>query len=111
MVHYFKRADALYVSLKSEGTVGKTIPSKLLMSMAFARPIIGVIKGDGKDILEESGGAFLADETAESVKNALLAISNLSDKEKARLGALNKFYYESHFSLRTVTSQIENELK
>ena len=108
---YFKRADALYVSLKSEGTVGKTIPSKLLMSMAFARPILGVIKGDGKDILEESGGAFLADETAESVKNAILAISNLSDKEKARLGRLNKMYYDSHFSLRTVSEQIEKEFK
>ena len=108
---YFKRADALYVSLKAEGTVGKTIPSKLLMSLAFARPIVGVIQGDGKDVLEDSGGAFLADENPESVKNALLAISNLSEKEKARLGKLNKLYYDSHFSLRTVTSMIEKELK
>ena len=108
---YFKRADALYVSLKNSGTVGKTIPSKLLMSMAFARPIIGVIQGDGKEVLEDSGGAFLAEENAESVKNAILALSNLSEKEKVRLGALNKSYYESHFSLRTVTSQIEKELK
>ena len=108
---YFKRADALYVSLKGEGTVGKTIPSKLLMSMAFGRPIVGVIQGDGKDILEDSGGAFLADENPESVKNALLAISNLSTKEKTRLGLLNKFYYESHFSLRTVTDLIEKEFK
>ena len=108
---YFKRADALYVSLKAEGTVGKTIPSKLLMSLAFGRPIVGVIQGDGKDLLEDSGGAFLADDNPESVKNALVAISNLSEKEKARLGKLNKFYYDSHFSLRTVTSMIEKEFK
>ena len=108
---YFKRADALYVSLKSEGTVGKTIPSKLLMSMAFARPILGVIQGDGKDILEDAGGAFLAQEDPESVKNALIAVSNISEKEKARLGKLNKMYYDSHFSLRTVTSAIEKEFK
>ncbi len=108
---YFKRADALYISLKGEGTVGKTIPSKLMMSLAFARPIVGVLKGDGKDVLEDSGGAFLADENPESVKNALLAISNLSEKEKARLGKLNKMYYDSHFSLRTVTDKIEKEFK
>lgn len=108
---YFKRADALYISLKPEGTVGKTIPSKLMMSLAFSRPIVGVLKGDGKDVLEESGGAFLADDNPESVKNALLAISNLSEKEKARLGKLNKMYYDSHFSLRTVTDQIEKEFK
>ena len=108
---YFKKADALYVSLKSEGTVGKTIPSKLMMSLAFARPIVGVIKGDGKDVLEDSGGAFLADDNPESVKNAILAISNLSEKEKARLGKLNRMYYDSHFSLRTVVSKIEKEFK
>lgn len=108
---YFKKADALYISLKGEGTVGKTIPSKLMMSLTFARPIVGVIKGDGKDVLEESGGAFLADENPVSVKNALLAISNLSEKEKARLGKLNKMYYDSHFSLRTVVNKIEKEFK
>ena len=108
---YFKRADALLVSLKADGTVGKTIPSKLMMYLAFGRPIVGVIQGDGKDVLEDSGGAFLANEDPESVKNALLAISNLSEKEKARLGKLNRQYYESHFSLRTVASQIEIEFK
>lgn len=108
---YFKNADALYVSLKNEGTVGKTIPNKLMMSMAFARPIVGVIQGDGRDVLKDSGGAFLADENAESIKNALLAISNLSANEKARLGRLNKQYYDSHFSTKTVTSLIEKEFR
>ena len=108
---YYINADALYVSLKSEGTVGKTIPNKLMMSMAFSRPIIGVIKGDGKDILEEAGGAFIADEDAESVKKAILAIYNISKNEKARLGKLNKRYYDSHFSTRIVTSLIEKEFK
>ena len=108
---YYINADALYVSLKSEGTVGKTIPNKLMMYMAFSRPIIGVIKGDGKDILEEAGGAFIADEDAESVKKAILAIYNISKNEKARLGKLNKRYYDSHFSTRIVTSLIEKEFK
>ena len=108
---YYINADALLVSLKSEGTVGKTIPNKLMMSMAFARPILGVIQGDGKDVLEASGGAFFAEENPESVKRALIAISNLSKNEKARLGKLNKQYYDDHFSTKRVTSLIEKELK
>ena len=104
---YFKNADALYISLKGEGTVGKTIPSKLLMSMAFGRPIIGVLKGDGRDVITESGGGFLAEENPESVKNAILAIHNLSKKEKEHLGALNYQYYQSHFSLKEVAKLVE----
>jgi K+-sensing histidine kinase KdpD len=62
---YFVNADALYVSLKSEGVVGQTIPNKLMMSMAFGKPIIGVLKGDGRKVLQESGGTLLADENAD----------------------------------------------
>ena len=110
-VSYFKKADALYISLNSNGTVGKTIPSKLLMSMAFSRPVIGVLKGDGKDIICESGGGFIAEENAESVKNAIMAIHNLSKKEKERLGVLNYNYYQSHFSLKAVSELIEREFE
>ncbi len=106
---YFKNADAIYVSLKGEGTVGKTIPSKLQMSMAFARPIIGVIKGDGRDVICEAGGGFLAEENADSVKDAIMAVHNISKKEKDRLGSLNYKYYQEHFSIGEVCSLIERE--
>ena len=108
---YFVNVDALYVSLKNDGVVGKTIPNKLMMSMAFAKPIIGVLQGDGRKVLQESGGTLLADENAESIKNAIIALTNMDKKERARLGALNKLYYDSHFSVEIVTRQIENQLK
>ena len=104
---YFKNADALYISLKGERAVGKTIPNKLQMAMAFGRPIIGVLKGDGRNVLNESGGGFIAEENVESVVNAILAVHNLNKKEKDFLGNLNKRYYEEHFSLGEVTQLIE----
>ncbi len=108
---YFKNADAIYVSLKNEGSVGKTIPSKLQMSMNFARPIIGVIQGDGKDVINESGGGFIADENSESIKKAILAVHNLTKKEKAHLGELNRRYYDAHFSSREVCKSIEKDFR
>ena len=104
---YFKSADALYISLKGEGTVGKTIPSKLLMSMCFARPIIGVLSGDGRDVLINSKGGIIAEENADSIKDAILKIADMSDKEKDHMGDLNKKYYNEHFSLEKISSLIE----
>ncbi len=106
---YFKNADALYVSLKNEGSVGKTIPNKLQMSMAFARPVIGVIQGDGRMVINESGGGFLADENPDSVAKAILAVHNLTQKEKAHLGELNRRYYLNHFSVEEVCKSIERD--
>ena len=108
---YFIKADAVYVSLSEEGTVGKTIPNKLEMAMAFGRPIIGVLKGDGRKVLIESGGAFLADENAKSIADAILAVKVMSKKESDLFGRLNKAYYENNFSLKTITKKIEQNLK
>ena len=108
---YFKNADALYVSLSQEGALGKTIPNKLMMSMVFAKPIIGVLQGDGRKVLQDAGGALLADETPESLKAAIIALSNMNEKEKARLGELNKLYYNDHFSCESVVREIEKHLK
>lgn len=108
---YFASADALYVSLKDEGTVGKTIPNKLVMYMAFGRPIIGVLKGDGRKCLVEAGGSFYADENPKSVAEAILAVNHMDEKEKAFFGRLNRAYFEENFSLKSVTKKIEKYLK
>ena len=99
-------ADALYVSLKNEGIVGKTIPNKLTMSMAFSRPIIAVLEGDGKRVLEESQGALFAEENAQSLANAITRLSKLSKEEKDSLGARNRKYFDENFSLEIVTKSI-----
>lgn len=104
---YFKSADALYISLKNEGTVGRTIPSKLLMSMCFARPIIGVLGGDGREVLQKSQGGVIAEENADSIVEAINKIYEMDAKEKDRLGELNLKYYKDNFSLVKVASLIE----
>ena len=97
---YFASADALYVSLKNDGYVGKTIPNKLVMSMAFGKPIIGVLDGDGKDILLSSGGSMVAEPNKESIADAINKMASLSIEERKRLGELNRAYYQNNLSIK-----------
>ena len=97
---YFASADALYVSLKNDGYVGKTIPNKLVMSMAFGKPIIGVLDGDGKDILLQSGGSMVAEANKESIADAINKMAALSKEERKRLGELNRAYYQNNLSIK-----------
>ena len=106
---YFEAADILYVSLKGEGYVGKTIPNKLVMSMAFGKPIIGVLDGDGKMVLNESKGSFVAQPDKTSISVAIEKMASLTDEERKRLGKLNRAYFEGHFSLEK-TGQLINEI-
>lgn len=108
---YLKGADAIYVSLKDEGYVGKTIPNKLAMAMAFAKPIIAVLEGDGKQALSKAdGGVFSAKQDAESLAASIKTFKSLSESERKRLGDNNLAFYLKNFSLENVTRAIEAEL-
>ena len=107
---YFKGADALYVPLRDEGYVGKTIPNKLVMSMAFAKPILAMLEGDGKEMLVEADGAVFSKQSAESLVESIEAISKMNKKDLDRLGMNNYSYYQSHLTLDKISREIEQEL-
>jgi len=107
---YFVNADALYVSLKNEGFVGKTIPNKLIMYMAFGKPIIGVVGGDAKTLLDKSGGAIFASESSLEIAQAILDLYAKTTEEKNNLGSLNQAYFNSNFTLEKITRDIETHL-
>ena len=55
MPAFYKLADACLVSLKSDNATGLTLPSKVQGYMAAGKPIIGMIDGSAKDVIDESG--------------------------------------------------------
>ena len=109
-VTLYANADALIVPLKEGGTVGKTIPNKLVQYLKYARPIIGSLSGDGRDVLVKTKGAVLADQNAESIAKAMETIIDLPADKKEEMGQQNKLYYEEHFEIRRVAQLIEREL-
>jgi glycosyltransferase involved in cell wall biosynthesis len=109
-VTLYANADALIVPLKEGGTVGKTIPNKLVQYLKYGRPIIGSLSGDGRDVLVKTKGAVLADQNAESIAKAMETIIDLPADKKEEMGQQNKLYYEEHFEIRRVAQLIEREL-
>lgn len=107
---FYNNADALIVSLKEGGSVGKTIPNKLVNYLKFGKPILGAINGDGKDVLLNSGGAILTSQTAEGIADGMMKIMQLSRKEKDDMGEKNRRYYQENFELHKVTQLLEKEL-
>lgn len=106
----FKGCDALYVSLKSEGYVGKTIPNKLVMSMAFEKPIIAVLDGDGKQILENTKGAIIVKEDAKEISEAILKLRSLPKSELEKMGSNNRTHYLNELTVAKATEKIEKVL-
>ena len=107
---YFLSADALYVSLKNEGHVGKTIPNKLVMSMAFGKPIIASIGGDGKDLLEQAGGGIVCENDPKDIATAIETLFDKSAEERKKLGENNRAYYFNNLSIKMCGEKINKIL-
>ncbi len=105
---YYVNADALIVSLKNQGYVGRTIPNKAIQYMKYGRPLLVVAQGDARDMLSEANGSIFA---SEDPKDIAQAIDELCEsKEKDLLGLNNKKYFEAHFTTEKLTQSLLDEL-
>lgn len=70
--YLYKEADVLFFNLKKDPILEKTIPSKLFDYLLQAKPIITGIKGEGREILEQTGAAvFFEQDSSISLANAI----------------------------------------
>lgn len=107
---FVKGADVVYLSLNSNGYVGKTIPNKMMMYFAFGKPVIAMASGDSKNLLEESKGGFVVDQNIDNVAKTIEKLVDISREDLTEMGNKNKTLYEKEFSLENIAKRIEKEL-
>lgn len=107
---FIKGADVVYLSLENSNYVGKTIPNKLMMYLALGKPILAVLDGDSKELLEKCNGGFVVDENIDNVAKTIENLVDVSKDELELIGSKNKTLYEKEFSLEKISKLIEEEL-
>jgi len=108
---YYKNATALIVPLKHEGTVGDTIPNKLTSYLYYGKPIVAVIEGDGRKVLDKSQSAvFSKSESPEDIAQAFMDMARLPEEKRAELGRNGEKYFHEHFDLDEIVDEILRHL-
>ena len=111
MPSLFCHADAMLVSLKREFIFSLTVPTKIQSYMAFGKPVLTMIDGEGKRIVEEAGCGFTAAaEDFVSLADNVMRMRMLSIEERELMGSCGAAYYDDHFSKATVIQSIDSLL-
>jgi glycosyltransferase involved in cell wall biosynthesis len=104
---FMKRADILLVSLTDEPIFNLTVPSKMQFYMAQGKPILGMLNGDGAELIAKSqcgycvpAGDYLR--CAEIVKEI---IRNKKDLEV--MGKNGERYYNKYFQKKDRINQLQ----
>ena len=106
---FAKRADAMFLSLKQNDIFAKTVPAKLQTYLAMSKAVIGVLQGEGADIIKTSkcgivqeNGDYL--ELAKQIKT----LTKLSKEEIMKMGENGKNFYDNTFAQNKRRNQILN---
>ncbi len=87
MPSFFKHADALLVSLKNDLIFSMTIPGKLQTYLSSGIPVIGMLDGEGANLIEYSGAGLKCNAgDAAGLARIVLEMANMTEDARISMG-------------------------
>ena len=111
MSEFYKKADALLITLRGNNAVGNTMPGKLQMYMTTGKPILGAINGAANEVIKEAGcGKCVA---AGDYKGLAAIMEDYIEnrEEYTNCGTNARKYFLSNFTLKKYCDDLEEQLK
>lgn len=110
MEKFYQLADVCIVSLKADNLVGLTLPSKVQGYMAAGKPIIGMIEGSAREVIDEARCGFCVKPDDINGFSKLMVEFIEKKHDLTRMGNNGKDYFRKHFRKETFMNQLEEEL-
>ena len=107
---YNVHADVLLVSLLDRKVFNMTIPGKIQFYLSSGIPIIGMICGEGAQIIKESNGGFVCNSGDYIALSRIISkLINLDKNKLKEIGMNGKKYSKKEFSKSTLVKSL-NEI-
>ncbi|WP_047446022.1 glycosyltransferase family 4 protein [Alistipes sp. ZOR0009] len=108
MPAFFDKADVMLLPLKDEPIFALTVPAKLQAYMASSKAVVGLIAGEGANIISEAKCGFCVEPSNfEKLAEVILQASILSKDELKTMGNNGRIYYDSTFMKDSLLSKLE----
>lgn len=106
MPYFFSKADVMFFSLQNKEIFSKTVPAKLQAYIASGKPVIGMISGEGNEIIKEAecGISVLSGDYngfADAVMEMYTHQETLNN-----MGNKGKEFYTNNFSMQARRTQL-----
>lgn len=112
MPSFFAQADALLVTLKKEPIFALTIPSKIQSYLAYGKPVIAALDGEGAKIIDDAGAGLTCHaEDPNGFSKAVLNMYETSKSEREKMGMRGRAYYEANFDREMLLDKLEIWMK
>lgn len=110
MVNYYVNCDMVFVGYSRRYHYHFSTPDSFIEAMAYEKPILAVMDGDSKNILQKCDGGVIAKENIDDLVYAISKAASLKKTQLEKMGHNNYEYYNKYFNLNYVVTQIESVL-
>ncbi len=109
MPSFFRRADALLLTLKNDPIFALTVPGKLQSYMASGVPIVAAVNGEGAQLVKESGaGIYCSAQSPGELSEKVLQLYRMSPEERKEIGANGLRYCSENFERNALFDKLES---
>lgn len=109
MPEYYRRADAMLVTLMKDDIISLTLPGKVQTYMAAGKPIICAADGEAKVTIEDAQCGYVVD--AEDHLGLAQAVERFADSDWAKMGRRSRMYFDAHYQRSLFFDRLEEELR
>ncbi len=104
---FFAQADALLVSLKKDPTFSMTIPGKIQSYLSSGRPIIGMLDGEGANIIRQSrAGIVCPAGDSIGLARVIQFFADMPLRDRQKMGERGRAYAKSEFDRGILVSRL-----
>ena len=108
---YVHFADCAYLSFKDNKIFNMTLPAKLQTYLACGTPILAAAGGESARLVGENGIGFVCRPRLEELVNTAKQAAAMSRGEHESMSASARTYYEQHFTMDTLVTELERMLQ
>lgn len=99
MPSFFNKADALFLSLKDEYIFSLTTPAKLQAYMASGKPVVAMINGEARNLIEEAGcGLSCPSGDHAAFAECVMTLKNMAQPQRNVMGDNGLQYFNRYFN-------------
>ena len=113
-IDFYREADILFCPLYWNCETSNMIPQKLIEYFMYGKPVFGMIKGDGANLIKKaSKDNIVCDQTPQDIAASLKHILSYNEEQLLNCGVQNKTFYleNKRFQLNTVCKELIDELE
>lgn len=111
MPSFYAHADALLVSLKKDPVFSMTIPGKVQSYLMSGIPILGMLDGEGAEVINQAGAGFTCPSgDSIALSKLVLKLLSMSVEQREKLGSNGRIYANEEFGRVMLMERLEHIL-